>query len=134
MRRWIRLVVGHSIINPPLTRWVCGVRRVLGQIEHCEEAMAILNIPILRWGKPYRSLDTDDVVHFITGETLARVSQANTGLLGRDMRLQAPALSQRYADGIRDSGAAVVDGRRPPAVARAGVDSGVWTNASIKPA
>jgi acyl-CoA reductase-like NAD-dependent aldehyde dehydrogenase len=26
------------------------------------------------------------VVHFITGETLARVSQANTGLLGRDMR------------------------------------------------
>jgi len=27
------------------------------------------------------------VVHFITGEKLARVSQANTGLLGRDMRL-----------------------------------------------
>src|SRR5437870_3253595 len=49
--------------------------------------MAILNIPILRWGKPYTSLDTEDVVHFITGETLARVSQANTGLLGRDMRL-----------------------------------------------
>lgn len=49
--------------------------------------MAILNIPILRWGQPYTSLDTDDVVHFITGETLARVSQANTGLLGRDMRL-----------------------------------------------
>ena len=49
--------------------------------------MAILNIPISRWGKPYTSLDTEDVVHFITGETLARVSQANTGLLGRDMRL-----------------------------------------------
>jgi acyl-CoA reductase-like NAD-dependent aldehyde dehydrogenase len=49
--------------------------------------MAILNIPILRWGQPYTSLDTEDVVHFITGETLARVSQANTGLLGRDMRL-----------------------------------------------
>jgi hypothetical protein len=27
------------------------------------------------------------VVHFITGEKLARVSQANTGLLSRDMRL-----------------------------------------------
>src|SRR5438034_6299807 len=53
----------------------------------CEETMAVLNIPILRWGKPYTSLDTEDVVHFITGETLARVSQANTGLLGRDMRL-----------------------------------------------
>src|SRR5882762_2627476 len=49
--------------------------------------MAVLNIPILRWGKPYTSLETEDVVHFISGETLARVSQANTGLLGRDMRL-----------------------------------------------
>src|SRR5438552_4199332 len=49
--------------------------------------MAVLNIPILRWGKPYTSLETEDVVHFISGETLARVSQANTGLLARDMRL-----------------------------------------------
>jgi acyl-CoA reductase-like NAD-dependent aldehyde dehydrogenase len=47
----------------------------------------MLNLPILRWGQPYTSLDQDTVVHFITGETLARVSQANTGLLGRDMRL-----------------------------------------------
>ena len=46
----------------------------------------MLNIPILRWGQPYTSLELDDVVHFETGETLARVSQANTGLLGRDMR------------------------------------------------
>jgi acyl-CoA reductase-like NAD-dependent aldehyde dehydrogenase len=53
--------------------------------------MAILNIPIIRWGQPYTSLETDDVVHFITGEKLARVSQANTGLLGRDMRLAARA-------------------------------------------
>jgi acyl-CoA reductase-like NAD-dependent aldehyde dehydrogenase len=49
--------------------------------------MAVLNIPILRWGRPYTSLETDNVVHFVTGATLARVSQANTGLLGRDMRL-----------------------------------------------
>ncbi len=49
--------------------------------------MAALNIPILRWGQPYTSLETDNVVHFVTGETLARVSQANTGLLGRDIRL-----------------------------------------------
>ena len=47
----------------------------------------MLNLPILRWGQPYTSLDQDTVVHFITGETLARVSQANAGLLGRDMRL-----------------------------------------------
>lgn len=53
--------------------------------------MAALNIPILRWGNPYTSLDTDDVVHFITGETLASVSQANTGLLGRDKHMLARA-------------------------------------------
>lgn len=53
--------------------------------------MAVLNIPILRWGQPYTSLETEDVVHFITGEKLARVSQANTGLLGRDMRQAARA-------------------------------------------
>jgi len=46
----------------------------------------MLNIPILRWGKEYTSLDQDKVVHFLTGETLASVSQANTGLMGRDMR------------------------------------------------
>jgi acyl-CoA reductase-like NAD-dependent aldehyde dehydrogenase len=53
--------------------------------------MAILNIPILRWGQPYTSLETEDVVHFITGEKLARMSQANTGLLGRDIRLASRA-------------------------------------------
>src|SRR5215468_1104610 len=48
--------------------------------------MSAINIPILRWGQPYTSLETEDVIHFISGETLAKVSQANTGLLGRDMR------------------------------------------------
>ncbi len=47
----------------------------------------MLKVPILRWGEPYTSLDEEDVVHFLTGESLARVSQANTGLLGRDMQL-----------------------------------------------
>jgi acyl-CoA reductase-like NAD-dependent aldehyde dehydrogenase len=46
----------------------------------------MLNLPLLRWGRPYTSLQQDQVVHFQTGETLARVSQANTGLLGRDIR------------------------------------------------
>lgn len=46
----------------------------------------MLNIPILRWGEPYVSLDKEEVFHFITGEPIARVSQANTGLLARDMR------------------------------------------------
>jgi acyl-CoA reductase-like NAD-dependent aldehyde dehydrogenase len=46
----------------------------------------MLNIPILRWGQPYTSVEQDHVIHFLTGETLAAVSQANGGLLGRDMR------------------------------------------------
>jgi acyl-CoA reductase-like NAD-dependent aldehyde dehydrogenase len=51
----------------------------------------MLNIPILRWGQPYTSLDTDTVVHFETGETLATVSRANPGLVERDMRQAARA-------------------------------------------
>lgn len=46
----------------------------------------MLNIPILRWGKPYESLDLDEVVHFSTGETLAKVGQAIPGMVSKDMR------------------------------------------------
>jgi acyl-CoA reductase-like NAD-dependent aldehyde dehydrogenase len=46
----------------------------------------MVKIPILRWGQPYESLDGDNVVHFVTGEDLARVSQANPGLLAKDMK------------------------------------------------
>ena len=46
----------------------------------------MVNIPVLRWGRPYTSLEVDNVIHFITGETLAQVSQANAGLLAKDIR------------------------------------------------
>src|SRR6187431_1002626 len=46
----------------------------------------MVKIPILRWGQPYESLEFDQVVHSVTGETLAKVSQANPGLLAKDMR------------------------------------------------
>lgn len=46
----------------------------------------MLHLPILRWGEPYESLDVDKVVHFDTGEVLAEVSQANGGMVGRDMK------------------------------------------------
>ena len=52
----------------------------------------MLNIPVLRWGRPYTSLDTDNIIHFSTGETLAKVSQANPGLLAKTFaRHNAPA-------------------------------------------
>ena len=46
----------------------------------------MIEIPALRWGKPYSSLETQSVVHFETGEELAQVSLANPGLIQRDLR------------------------------------------------
>lgn len=46
----------------------------------------MITLPVLRWGKPYDSLEKDEVRHFITGEPMAKVSQANGGMLERDMR------------------------------------------------
>lgn len=46
----------------------------------------MLEIPVIRWGKPYESLEKTQVVHFNTGEPIATVSSANAGLLTRDMR------------------------------------------------
>ena len=51
----------------------------------------MIHFPILRWGSPYRSLELDKVVHFATGEPVAEVSQANPGLVARDMRKAARA-------------------------------------------
>lgn len=57
----------------------------------------MVKIPVLRWGQPYESLETDNVAHFVTGETLAKVSQANPGLLARDMKK-----AQRARDVLRE--------------------------------
>ena len=56
----------------------------------------MLNLPVLRWGQPYTSLEIDEVVHFATGEPIARVSRANGGLVHRDMRH-----AQRARDALR---------------------------------
>ncbi len=46
----------------------------------------MLNIPVMRWGQPYESLEVAEVLHFATGEPIAKVSQANDGIIRRDMR------------------------------------------------
>ena len=46
----------------------------------------MIHFPVLRWGEPYKSLETDKVYHFSTGEPVAEVSQANQGLIQRDLR------------------------------------------------
>lgn len=45
----------------------------------------MLHIPILRHGKPYSSIDTVDILDHASGEPVARVSQANPGLITRDI-------------------------------------------------
>ncbi len=57
----------------------------------------MLEIPVLRWGKPYESLQQDPVVHFETGEKLCSVHQANGGLIQMDLRKQ-----QRARDVLRE--------------------------------
>src|SRR5216117_1570636 len=57
----------------------------------------MVKIPVLRWGQPYESLEFDKVVHSVTGEVLAQVSQANPGLLAKDMKR-----AQRARDMLRE--------------------------------
>ena len=46
----------------------------------------MVQLPVLRWGQPYTSMDIDRVLHFRTGEPIARVSRANGGLIQRDIK------------------------------------------------
>ena len=57
----------------------------------------MLHLPVLRWGQPYTSMDVDEVVHFATGEPIAKVSRANGGLIQRDMRK-----AERAREALRD--------------------------------
>jgi acyl-CoA reductase-like NAD-dependent aldehyde dehydrogenase len=51
----------------------------------------MLEIPVIRWGQPYESMEKQPVVHFETGEALATVHQANGGLIKMDMRKASKA-------------------------------------------
>ena len=58
----------------------------------------MVHIPILRAGRSYRSLNTVSVSHIKTGEPLVEVSQANRGLIAKDLvdiSLKKEALGQR---------------------------------------
>ena len=46
----------------------------------------MLKISAVRWGQPYESLDKQNIVHFLSGEPIAEVSQINGGIVTRDMR------------------------------------------------
>src|SRR6266705_3972817 len=88
----------------------------------------MVKIPILRWGQPYESLEFDKVVHSVTGEVLAQVSQANPGLLAKDMRRVQRArdvlreipcrdlvqMMKKAADLYRDATLPMGDGQQSP--------------------
>jgi hypothetical protein len=49
---------------------------------------APVHVPILRCGNPYRSLDAARTRHYRTREPFVEISQANVGLIRRDLRSQ----------------------------------------------
>jgi Aldehyde dehydrogenase family len=51
----------------------------------------MLHLPILRRGRPYRSVEAVRVPHFRTKETFVELSEANPGLVRRDLREEGQA-------------------------------------------
>ncbi|NUM77412.1 aldehyde dehydrogenase, partial [candidate division KSB1 bacterium] len=45
----------------------------------------MIHIPLLRAGRPYKSLETAPLKHFRDDEPVAVVSQANTGVIAKDL-------------------------------------------------
>ena len=62
----------------------------------------MLHIPILRTGSPYKSLDVARVPHHRTRETFVEVSQANAGLIRRDLSRQEIARASLNKFSTRD--------------------------------
>ncbi len=56
----------------------------------------MLHIPILRKGKPYRSLEVARVAHHRTREPFVEISQANVGLIRRDLLDQKTGRQKLY--------------------------------------
>lgn len=55
------------------------------------------HIPLLRHGRPYRSMDAAPARHFLNGEPIAEVSQANVGLIRRDLLFRQDAAREMLA-------------------------------------
>ena len=56
----------------------------------------MLEIPVIRWGQPYESVEKQPVVHFETGEELARSPLAIRGLL--ELRRNCAVAAGRLSD------------------------------------
>ena len=50
-----------------------------------------VHLPAWRFGKSYESIDRETLVHFLTGEPVAEVSQVGGAMLSRDLQKSAAA-------------------------------------------
>jgi hypothetical protein len=62
----------------------------------------MLHLPILRWGVPYRSVNQVVTPHFRTREPFVTMSQANLGLIRRDLLRQSEARARLLAIPVAD--------------------------------
>ncbi len=60
----------------------------------------MLHLPILRQGRPYRSVDVVHVPHFRSREPFVEMSQANAGLVRRDLQEESQARMRAPLAGI----------------------------------
>jgi acyl-CoA reductase-like NAD-dependent aldehyde dehydrogenase len=60
----------------------------------------MLHIPILRHGTPYKSLDVVRIPHYRTREPFVEISQANAGLIRRDLRDEVQSDARRELAGL----------------------------------
>src|SRR6476620_4883979 len=60
----------------------------------------MFHLPILRHGQIYESIDSVEIVHHATGEPVARVSQANPGLITREVSRMDHDVLESFA--VRD--------------------------------
>src|SRR5262245_31765268 len=64
--------------------------------NHPTRSLVMIHIPVSRWGEPYKSSDSDKIVHFDSGEVVAEMSRAVPPLVAKDMRF-----AQRARDVLR---------------------------------
>jgi len=62
----------------------------------------MIHIPALRFGKPYTSLEKATLVHHVTGEPVAEVSQVTGSMIARDLGGVARAHKELAAIPVRD--------------------------------
>jgi len=57
----------------------------------------MLHIPVLRAGQAYESIEKVELVHHATGEPMAQVSQANSGMVSRDIHRMDDRALERFS-------------------------------------